>query len=215
MGYDEVWTPNLFVQNHLSEVVERDAGETLVTVRHDGVATWSQKVTGEFDCSPMSISPYPYDIHTCSFNITTDVEVTKVHLAGFGFSISSQPEGFALERVCNKSRCSPASVGIHEGETDMQHSAMSFAQPLVTYTFKITREPSYIITSYVMMAWLLVILSMMQFWIPEARPPPPPSLAAPLPPPSHLLGVPSRAARRAVIWTALASPSPPCSPRSC
>ncbi|EOD14459.1 hypothetical protein EMIHUDRAFT_211931 [Emiliania huxleyi CCMP1516] len=147
-GTIQVWTPNLFVQNHLSEVVERDAGETLVTVRHDGVVTWSQKVTGEFDCSPMSISPYPYDIHTCSFNITTDVEVTKVHLAGFGFSISSQPEGFALERVCNKSRCSPASVGIHEGETDMQHSAMSFAQPLVTYTFKITREPSYIITSY-------------------------------------------------------------------
>ena len=61
----------------------------------------------------------------------------------------------------------------------MQHSAMSFAQPLVTYTFKITREPSYIITSYVMMAWLLVILSMMQFWIPEVHPPPPPTSPPP------------------------------------
>lgn len=45
--------------------VEREAGETLVTVFNDGRVTWARKVTGEFDCT-MRIEPYPYDMHTCT-----------------------------------------------------------------------------------------------------------------------------------------------------
>lgn len=51
-----VWTPDLYVLNHLSETVERDGGETLVTMRNDGTVFWSRKITGEFDCK-MHIEP--------------------------------------------------------------------------------------------------------------------------------------------------------------
>ena len=74
-----LWTPTLYVKNHLSERTGQNVGETLVTVNASGVARWGRKITGEFACG-MSIEPYPYDVHECHLNITSDVPIEQLVL---------------------------------------------------------------------------------------------------------------------------------------
>jgi len=124
LSKERVWTPELFMQNHLSEVMEREAGETLVTVESNGWATWSQKITGEFDCE-MRIEPYPFDIHTCYLNLSTEAAADKVVLDATtgvyarGWNISAVPEGFKYAKDC------PSSYAGDEGlpaESDLADS---------------------------------------------------------------------------------------------
>jgi len=153
---EQVWTPSLYATNHLSELMQREAGDSQVTLRSYGLVSWAQKITGEFDCK-MRVEPYPYDIHTCFINISTDTEASKVNIEpGLDYEITGWEEGYDITLV-------PP----YEGCIDSTASPVSLEQARVTYEFKIIRNPDFVITTYVMMAWLLVILTFMQFWIPE------------------------------------------------
>lgn len=160
-----LWTPTLYVKNHLSERTGQNVGETLVTVNASGVARWGRKITGEFACS-MSIEPYPYDVHECHLNITSDVPIEQLvlhpdPLPGEQFSSDLQsnltgPEGYTTKLT-----------GSTQSSIPPWRSPVRKSQSAIKVTVLIEREPSFVTTMHVMMGWLLVILCSAQYWIPR------------------------------------------------
>jgi len=110
------------------------------------------KYTGEFSCV-MRIEPYPFDTHVCHIDLTVPTSTSAIVLDGsLGTTLSASPEGFRA---------------VAHNQTVYSMVTRNGNQSYVTFTYAIERDPTFALNAYVMMGWLLVILAMCAFWIPE------------------------------------------------
>ena len=124
------------------------------TVFSDGTVRTYLRGVGEYTCD-MNIVPYPYDEHTCSFDVATAALANEVQLVGdLGYNVADGPEGFddPEAETVKHVRTVDASTG---AETSR-----------VEFVVVFTRKPDYVVSTYILVGWALNMLGFLVFWVP-------------------------------------------------
>ena len=121
----------------------------MMDVCSDGVVTTSFKYTAEFGCI-MVVQPYPYDIHHCSIEVSVASDSALVSLEpGAGQQdLVDMPESFEGTAL------------VDEVETKVSNKTPNgLSQTTVYFKMEFVRDPFYVLTSYVLIAFGLNMVS--------------------------------------------------------
>lgn len=150
----EIWTPDVYLSNLVTPAGLQTVKELPATIQSDGTVRVVFQSVGDYVCD-MKIWPYPYDSHTCTFDVSVSAPTSDVVLQGtLGYSIKEGPEGFEDPEA-----------------TDIIHLVASaeitgFASEQVSFEIEFERNPNYVVFTYILVGWALNMLGFLVFWIP-------------------------------------------------
>jgi hypothetical protein len=147
-----IWSPDVYVDNLITPVSLVSIKVLPASILPDGTVRATFKAVGDFICD-MNIAPYPYDEHECAFEVTTAATVDQVELVGdLGYNIFDGPEGYLDPE--------------EEAVVDYTDSSTGSTVGRVDFTIKFTRNPAYVVSTYVLVGWALNMLGFLVFWVP-------------------------------------------------
>lgn len=141
----ELWTPKLVLLNRQS--VDELIIQGRAVIHPDGQIILRTKFQGHFRC-PLSVAPFPFTLFTCSVDIGTDLSRDTLQFEMGSLEIDSGPtDYYPLENL--------GATQVH-GKTDSAH-----------FTFRAVHKTSFVLTGYVLGAWLLNVISFTQLYLPS------------------------------------------------
>jgi len=108
------------------------------------------KLQGQFHC-PMNGKPFPFTVHECGIRLRSYAppEDVRLHVAEGGFLIAGWPSDFRPLEVLETAAVRGTTYGDY-----------------ATFEFRGVHKTNFIMTGYVLAAWLLNMISFAQFYIP-------------------------------------------------
>jgi hypothetical protein len=148
-----IWSPNIYLLNHFTPQLLASIKVLPAAVSPDGTVRARFKAAGEYVCD-MDIAPYPYDDHACELSLVSPATTSELKLVGdLGYTIFGGPEGFET----------PSRDDVREGTYVDQRGE---GHGMVDLPILLTRDPRYVVLTYVLVGWALNMLGFLVFWIP-------------------------------------------------
>jgi len=152
----DIWFPNIYFPNIQTSESQNSIFSTRATINSEGLVRASMKITGSFACK-MVIQPYPFDYHHCDINIAVASTPDQVSLADGSKGVLNEinnPEGF---------------ITVHDytsvGTCDSDASPTGFPNYVFEFHCTFTRDPFFVISVYILFAWVLNVVAFGQFWM--------------------------------------------------